>query len=72
MKNWLLPIAVLGVSGLGLVFASNRGRQQLRQLFDRQTGSQDPFGAFGQVLERELEQIQEVLDQLSETLETAR
>lgn len=72
MKNWFLPIAVLGVCGMGLIFASSRGRQQLRQLFDRETESDEPFIPFGQVLERELEQIQEVLDQLSETLEAAR
>ena len=71
MRNWFLPIAVLGVSGLGLIFASSRGRHQLRQLFDREPES-EPFIPFGQVLERELEQIQEVLDQLSETLEAAR
>ena len=30
MKNWLIPIAVLGVSGLGLLFASENGREQVR------------------------------------------
>jgi len=72
MRNWFLPIAVLGVCGMGLIFASSRGRQQLRQLFDREGDSEEPFIPFGKVLERELENIQEVLDQLSETLEAAR
>ena len=72
MRNWFLPIAVLGMCGVGLIFASSRGRQQLRQLFDREADSEEPFISFGQVLERELENIQEILDQLSETLETAR
>jgi len=69
MKNWLLPIAVLGVSGVGLLFASERGRAQMRSFFDRLADSPDPFGPFNQSLERELEYIQHTLDQLSEALE---
>jgi len=69
MKNWLLPIAVLGVSGIGLVFASDRGRAQLRNLFDRLAEAEDPFGEFGQAVEHQLEHIQQTLDQLSEALE---
>ncbi|HKD15738.1 MAG TPA: hypothetical protein VKE71_14480 [Candidatus Angelobacter sp.] len=69
MKNWLLPIAVLGVSGIGLLFASERGRTQVHNLFDRLADVPDPFGPFNQALERELEYIQQTLDQLSEALE---
>jgi hypothetical protein len=69
MKNWLLPIAVLGVSGVGLLFASERGRAQLRSLFDNLTSSEDPFAPFNQAVENELEYIQRTLDQLSQALE---
>ena len=69
MKNWLLPIAVLGVSGLGLLFASSRGREQLRALFDNLAETEDPFGEFNKAIENELEYIQRTLDQLTEALE---
>jgi len=69
MKNWLLPIAVLGMSGIGLLCTSERARAQMRNLFDRMADAPDPFGPFNQALERELEYIQHTLDQLSEALE---
>ena len=69
MKNWLLPIAVLGVSGIGLLCASERGRTQLRSLFDRLARSEDPFGEFNEAVESQLDHIQQTLDQLSEALE---
>lgn len=69
MKNWLLPITVLGVSGLGLIFANDRARARVRQLFEHLAQSEDPFGDFNRVLEQQLEYIQSTLDQLSEALE---
>ncbi len=70
MRNWLLPVVVLGMSGLGLVFASERGREQVRQLFDRLVSSEDPLGEFNNAIENQLETIQRALDRLSEALET--
>jgi hypothetical protein len=69
MKNWLLPIAVLGLSGLGLLFASKRGREQFQAFFDSREESEDPFGEFNKVIESELAYIQHTLDQLTEALE---
>ena len=69
MKNWLLPIAVLGVSGLGLIFANDRARARVKGLFERLTESEDPFGEFNQAVESQLEYIQRTLDKLSEALE---
>lgn len=69
MKNWLLPIAVMGLSGVGLLFASSRGREQLRALFDNLPETEDPFGEFNKTIEHELEYIQRTLDQLTEALE---
>jgi len=69
MKNWLLPIAVLGVSGLGLVFANDRARSRVKSFFDRLAESDDPFGEFNQAVESQLEYIQRTLDQLTDALE---
>lgn len=68
MKNWLLPLTVLGVSSLGLMFASERGRAQLRSVADRLATLKDPLGEFNQAVENELEHIQNTLNELSEAL----
>ena len=69
MKNWLLPIAVLGVSGVGLMCASERGRRQIQSLFERITQAGDPLGEFNKAVESQLDNIQRTLDRLSEALE---
>lgn len=69
MKNWLLPIAVLGASGVGLLFATERGRARVHDFFDRLASPEEPLAQFQQALENELEYIQRTLDQLSEALE---
>lgn len=69
MKNWLLPIALLGVSGLGLVFASDRARSRVKHFLDRLAESEDPLGDFNRAVEGQLEHIQQALDQLSDVLE---
>jgi hypothetical protein len=69
MKNWLIPIAVLGVSGLGLLCASERGREQVRNLFDRLLEHGDPLSEFNKFVDDQLSTIQNALDSLAEALE---
>jgi hypothetical protein len=69
MKNWLLPITVLGVSGLALLFATERGREQMKELFDRMVEHGDPLGEFNKFLDDQLNAIQRTLDRLAEALE---
>jgi hypothetical protein len=71
MKNWLLPIAVLGVSGVGLMIVNDRARAKVREFFDHLAQSEDPFGEFNQAVEQQLEYIQSTLDRLSEALEAS-
>lgn len=71
MKNWLLPIALLGVSGIGLVFASERGRARMRKLVERVADTEEPLADFNHAIEGQLQYIQHVLDQLSEALEVS-
>jgi hypothetical protein len=68
MKNWVLPIAVLSISSLGLLWANKRSREQLQTFFHRIANAEDPLGEFNQVVEQELDHIQQALDQLSEAL----
>ncbi len=69
MKNWLIPVAVLGVSGLGLLFASERGREQFRGFFDRLLVHGDPLGEFNKFVDEQLLVIQRTLDGLAAALE---
>lgn len=68
MKNWLFPVAVLGLSGLGLICASERGREQLSSLFNRLVAHGDPVGEFGKVIDEQLDSIQRALDGLARAL----
>ncbi len=69
MKNWFIPIAVVGLSGLGLVVASERGREKLRHAFDRLVEHGDPLGEFNNFLDDQLTSIQRALDNLAAALE---
>ena len=69
MKNWLIPATVLGLSGLALFYASDRGRSQLKAFFDRVAAEGDPLGEFSRFLDGQLDAIQHTLDDLSEALE---
>lgn len=69
MKNWLIPVTVLGVSGLGLLFASERGREQVREFFDRLMEHGDPLSEFNKFVDEQLTVIQRTLDRLAAALE---
>ena len=69
MKNWFIPVALVGLSGLGLMVASERGREKLRRGFDRLVEHGDPFGEFNNFLYDQLTSIQRALDSLAAALE---
>jgi hypothetical protein len=68
-KNWWIPATVLGLSGLALFYATDRGRKQMTAFFQRVARDGDPFGEFNRFLDDQLEAIQRALDHLSETIE---
>jgi len=72
MKNWLIPAAVLGASGLGLLCASERGRERLRDLFNRFLEHGDPLSEFNKFVDDQLTAIQRALDSLAEALEESQ
>ena len=65
----MVPVAVMGLSGLGLFCASERGREEMRALLDRMARHGDPLGEFNKFLEDQLGAIQRTLDALAEALE---
>jgi hypothetical protein len=69
MKNWFLPIAVLGFTGLALLWATPAGQEKLQELMDTLGGESDPLGDFNRFLDEQLTSIQRTLDHLSKALE---
>ena len=67
MRSWFVPLTVLGLSGLGLVFASERGRNELRALLER-LATEGP-GEVNKFLDDQLNAIQDTLDRLAAALE---
>lgn len=63
-----MPVTVLGLSGLGLIFASERGRERVLTFFDRMAEHGDPLGDFNKLCEEQLSTIQSSLDRLAEVL----
>lgn len=70
MKNWFLPVTVLGLSGLGILFASDKARDRMRRAFDQILEHGDPFHEFNKFCEEQLDMIQRNLDALAKALET--
>jgi hypothetical protein len=69
MKNWLIPIAVLGVSGLGLLCVTEKGQAKMREALEKLSREGDPLAEFNSFLDQQLDTIQRTLDQLAEALE---
>jgi hypothetical protein len=69
MKNWLVPATLLGLSGLALVVASERGRERLRLFLDDLLEHGDPLGEFNKFCEDQLDAIQQNLDRVAKALE---
>ena len=70
MRSWLMPVIVMGLSGVGLIFASDRGRKKVHDFIDRVSEAENPLGEFNKALDQQLAHIQQALDQLSEALES--
>ncbi|HEV7676601.1 MAG TPA: hypothetical protein VGQ12_18880 [Candidatus Angelobacter sp.] len=69
MKNWFVPATLLGLSGLVLVFASEKGRERIRLLFDDLLEHGDPLTEFNKFCEDQLDAIQQNLDRVAKALE---
>jgi hypothetical protein len=69
MRNWYLPVTLLGLSGLGLIFASKRGRKRVLSFLDRVVENGAPLGEFNKLCEEQLNTIQNGLDRLAEALQ---
>jgi hypothetical protein len=68
MRSWYVPLTIVGISGLGLLFLTNRGRQALRWMAENLHHAIE----WNEAAQRELDRIQVALNRVAESLEAAR
>lgn len=69
MRKWFLPLTVLGLGGLGALVLSERGRKAIFWALDRIDEAPEKISEWNESAQRELERIQNNLNQLADTLE---
>jgi len=72
MSKWYLPLTVLGVAGLAALVLSERGRESVRRVLGRWENVPEPFRGWNDAAQREMENLQEALERLSNTLQSVR
>jgi len=72
MRRWYVPLAVLGLGGLGLLVLTERGRRSLRWAAERMDQAPDAFAEWNDAAQRELERIQSALNRVATSLEAVR
>jgi hypothetical protein len=72
MRKWYAPVALLGLGGLGLFLLTERGRGSLRWLSANLHRAPEKLLGWNEAAQRELDHIQQALNRVAETLQTAR
>jgi hypothetical protein len=70
MRKWYVPLTVIGISGLGVVFLTDRGRKAVRWAFENMYRAPDALLEWNEAAQRELDRIQTALNRVAESLET--
>ncbi|HTV65042.1 MAG TPA: hypothetical protein VMD98_05520 [Bryocella sp.] len=68
MRRWYLPLTVLGLSGIGALLLTERGRSVLRRALERFWDAPEQLLDWNGSLENELDRIQDALDTIAESL----
>jgi hypothetical protein len=69
MRKWYMPVAVMGVSGVGLWLLSDRGRKAIRWLIEAFHGDPNTLREWNDSAQSELDRIQAALNRIAESLE---
>ena len=78
VKNWIIPVALLGLGGLAALVFSERGQELVGDFFDElEDGSEETLKAihdWNEAAQGELERLQDAVQQIAQTLsaETVR
>ncbi len=71
-KKWFVPAALVGMSGMGLLLMSDRGRSAMRWARTRFLQAPEQLQDWNEKAQSELARIQEKLDEVASQLEAAR
>ena len=72
MRRWYLPLTVFGFASLAVLVLTRRGRQALRWLAENFENAPGTLLQWNESAQRELERLRTAVDQLADSLETAR
>jgi len=69
MRSWYWPLTVLGLSGLGLLLTTEKGKTVARRAWDVLENAPERMQNWNSSIENELETIQQTLNTLATALE---
>jgi hypothetical protein len=72
MRKVYVPLTLLGLSGIGWLFLTERGREALRWIGDELAQGPGRLLEWNEAAQRELDRIQVALNRVAESLEAAR
>ncbi len=71
MRKWYMPLTLMGLGGLGLLLVTERGRRSLRWLAEHAPNAPNKLLEWNETAQRELDRIQNALNRVSESLQSA-
>jgi hypothetical protein len=71
MRKWCLPLTVLGLSGLGVLVLTERGRGTLRRLYESLSRAPESLLDWNDAAQHEFDRIQTALARVAASLESA-
>jgi hypothetical protein len=72
MRKWYVPVTVIGLSGLGLLFLTDRGRKAVTWVFDNMHRAPGTLLEWNEAAQRELDRVQTALNRVAASLEAVR
>jgi hypothetical protein len=70
MRKWYVPLTVIGISGVGMFFLTERGRKAARWAFENMNRAPDALLQWNETAQRELDRVQSALNRVAESLGT--
>ncbi len=71
MRKWYVPLTVIGISSLGVICLTDRGRKAVRWAFENMHRAPGALLEWNEAAQRELDRVQTALDRVAESLRTA-
>ncbi|MBI2683304.1 MAG: hypothetical protein HYX26_08850 [Acidobacteriales bacterium] len=72
MRKWFVPITVLGLSGLGVLLSTEKGRETARRLKQYVSDTPEHLSGLNDAVERELANLQQSVDSVAARLGVSR